>query len=492
VGILFKNKPMKQNPVLHSLCQRANNVLSKDIPKMRSAVPIAALSLKPFVVGGLGNFPYYYKDPNTQTFNRKTYDWIKTNLEAQTNPHAQAVGSTLPNLFIDVFSKITYSLSTKHLDELAAAGEEIFTYQKKLLAAWVQAYGPIKPEEGKTIIDKVITIIITSWTSTPITFDDLLDTSNSMGILTNIPASGYPIMPSLINYINAVNKSNSLVISSPLNTGYLNKALAAAQYPDQSNGGMTLNDNSIQPAYVINTSLKDIIDGLKNTSKIITVTASVSHVNDNEIKVDISGNVPFNIHPHNFFKITVNSDPKYFSKLLKQASEPIKIDLSFRGVTMVNFQPVAFSKANNKNWFWSEPILEAIQNGGKDVTGYKFSPTPNIDFTKDGPFGFLTGVAISNFPVINIKLSSTGHKDIETSINDSDSIEIELLGNAIETDSPGPNITKSVKADASTNSVTISLGHSSSLIPSLESRAWVHGVQVTYPLAMASKDISCV
>jgi hypothetical protein len=45
VGILFKNKPMKQNPVLHSLCQRANNVLPKDIPKMRSAVPIAALSL---------------------------------------------------------------------------------------------------------------------------------------------------------------------------------------------------------------------------------------------------------------------------------------------------------------------------------------------------------------------------------------------------------------------------------------------------------------
>jgi hypothetical protein len=83
----------------------------------------------------LGNFPYYYKDPKTQTFNSKTYNWIKTNLEAQTKPHAQAVGSTLPNLFIDVFSKVTYSLFTKHLDELAAAGEEIFTYQKKLMAA---------------------------------------------------------------------------------------------------------------------------------------------------------------------------------------------------------------------------------------------------------------------------------------------------------------------------------------------------------------------
>lgn len=478
---------MKQNPIIYSLCQAANKTLSKAIPKMRSAVPLVALNLKPFVVGSLGLFPYYWKDPNTQTVNLKTYNWIKTNIEAQSNPYAQASGSTFPNLFIDAFSKISYCLSKADRDELTKASENIWKEEKELINIWTLVYGAIQPEKGKAIIDMIIDIIVSTWKSTVTTLAKLQLSSNLNSFLDKTPASGLPILPILLNYINALNRSVSLQNATSLSTGYLKNALAAVQSPNSNNGGIQLNDNSIQPAYVINTPLQKILDGLKDTSKSITITATASYIDDNEISFKIPNNAPFEIHPHDFLKMTVKSDPNYFIKLLKQSNTPIKIDLSFRGVTMVYFQPVAFSKSQNKNWYWSEPIVEAIRNGNSDVSGFKFLPTPSIDFSEDGPFGFLTGVAISNFPKIDLQLNSSAHKDIVAIVQDSTTIDIELLGNAVESVSSEPNMKKSSNTDSSTNFVTVSLEAQETLFPNLESRAWVHGVQVIYPATMAKK-----
>ncbi|PHS05908.1 MAG: hypothetical protein COA88_11570 [Kordia sp.] len=469
---------MKNNTFNNLLCQGASNVLSKDIPKSKSfADTTPELNLQTFGVGGLGNFPYYWQDPFNLSFNSDTYNWISANLKAGVNPIAQASGSTFTNLYIDVLSKISYSLSPTSTTELTDASNNIITQQQNLLRIWVSVY-------GSASIDSLINTIINTWTSPPITLLDLQNSNNLTTDLNQVPVSGMPILPILTNYIDALNKSTSLINASSSNSGYLSAALAALQTPNRTNGGILLSDNSVQPAYVITTPLQDILNGLKNTSNTNTIEVTIDRVNDNVISVEVPGQPAFNIHPNDFLKMSVNSDSDLFSTILKKSIGPVKLDLSFSGVTMVYFQPVAFNKSNNENWFWTQPVIDAIKNGSTGVTGFKFLPKPNIDFSEEGPYGFLTGVAISNSPTIDLKVCSTDYQTIANSIQDSDTVELELLGCAIENESQVSNLTKSVNTDSSTNSVLVSLSPQSVAAPSVNSRAWVHGVQVEFPAAM--------
>ena len=75
-----------------------------------------------------------------------------------------------------------------------------------------------------------------------------------------------------------------------------------------------------------------------------------------------------------------------------------------------------------------KPVIDAINNGDKDVSGYKFSPKLQIDFSNKGSFGFLTGAVISNYPSITITIKSSQFDSFTKDINGAASIGLSFLG----------------------------------------------------------------
>ncbi len=481
------------NPIFQLLTNQAEAIVSVSpqtgTQAMKYTLP-SLPTLQPFVTGGLGNFPFYWQDPNNLLFNVNTYNWINANLMAGANPLQQALGSSFTNLFIDAIGSISYFLSTQDQANLTQASNNITNQQQNLLSGWQSVYGSIPA--GSTPIDGVINTICTTWASPAITFQTLQNASNVSAILNATPPSGMPIIPLLINYIDALNKYVSLSNASSANTGYLNSALSALQNPNATNGGLPANDHKIYPAYQINTPLQDILDGL-GADNAITLNLSVQLENNTGlVKVTTVGTNPFNISLDELIILSLNSDPTFLKNILVNATQPTTIEVVFKGVTMVYFSPQTFNQSTNQNWYWVSPIAEAINNGNNDVTGFKFSPAITIDFSKNGPFAILSAVAISNLPSISLTITMPDYQSISETVNNAslnttslfgvslqqDIIDLTYNCNAIPQSAEG---TVTILSSVSSASKSFNLAYTNSY--SLNSLGWVHGVIPNYPLA---------
>ena len=365
----------------------------------------AAAELEPFQVGSLGNFPYYWRDPRTLEFNEATYRWINSNLKSNTKP--VQLDQSFTNLYMDVLSKVTYSLSSTdqaHLDKLTS---HIADHQLAILETWKEVYGTLPGvQNNEEIIDKITQIIVSQWADPSTTLETVQHSTNIHTLLNNTPASGKRILPEFIRWVNAVNTANSFANDVSLNNAYINRALNAVQKPSAENGGMRISDSTgfIRPAYRITTPLHEVLSSLNSKDNKLKFSVSLLHSSGEEYNISIKGYESFRVSADKIFSLIEGDPSEALKDQIPVVDSPAEILVTLSGVAMINFGPVPFDKATGKSWYWIKPIQDAIKNGDKDVSGFKFSPKPQIDFSKEGPFGFLTGVLIArdvSFKVID-------------------------------------------------------------------------------------------
>jgi hypothetical protein len=306
----------------------------------------------------------------------------------------------------------------------------------------------------------------------------------SNALLNKTPASGKPIIPVLANYLNALGSAISLENNSTMNQAYLGRALAAVQTPKADNGGLLTDDNLFHPAYQIATQLSDILNGLKATGNAISLEMSVSRFSENEFSVSIAGGTNFKIPILDLFTLSVGAEASYFSEHIATSSNKTEIELTYTGVTLVNYGPVAYDLSMpDKYWYWTKPIKDAIKNGDSNVSGFKFSPKPQIDFSESGPFGYVTGVAISNYPSVKITVTSSNYESIKKTFEQEVKVGLSFLGIPLGIKGSKSTYSHSVSVHSSSQTVTITLNPPQELIAgnSLDSVGWVLGVQTEYP-----------
>ena len=552
----------------------------------------SALGSKPlesFMVGALGNFPYYWQNPRNLEFNAKTYTWISSALKATStnrpllslaanhvrdeqvvllnawkqayghfpegdgepidlvvnsiancwaNPPANltqmenalnlnqllnttppsgkpiipvlanyldALGSSATNnlglattnntpkqldqsfnsIYIDAFSKVGYLLSSTDKAKLNKAYQDATDQQVALLNAWKQAYGSFPPGDGEAI-DKVIGKIATDWANPPTNITAMAAAINLKELLNKTPGSGQPIISVLANYLAAINSVIPLANAATMNQAYLNRALKAVQSPSEENGGLQTDDNVYHPAYKMATQLSDILNGLKAINNAISLKMSVSRYSESEFKVSIARGASINVPILDLFTLSVDAEASYFSDHIATKSNTTDIELTYTGVTLVNYGPVAYDQSNpNQYWYWTKPIKDAIKNGDNDVSGFKFSPKPQIDFSESGPFGFVTGVAISNYPSVKITVTSSDYESIEKTFEQKVKVGLSFLGIPLGIKGSESTYSHSVSVNSSSQTVTITLDPPKELIAgnSVDSVGWVLGVQTEYPAA---------
>ena len=160
--------------------------------------------------------------------------------------------------------------------------------------------------------------------------------------------------------------------------------------------------------------------------------------------------------------------------------------MTFPGANLVTVGPRAFeATGTSKYWYWMDPIRDAVANTtNKNVSGYKFEPVPDIDFSKNGNFAFLEGVVISGYPTIEIKVKSANYKKIQQDFSQSSEVGVSAFGVEFVSASEKTSSSK-VSVDEANKTVTITISPPPTLVAGTvnDARGWVLGVLPVYPAA---------
>lgn len=466
---------MSTNQIIDALKEQARQIVSSSL---------GTAQLEAFDVTGAGNFPYYWQDPNNLKFNAKTYGWIAAGLEPKQRPFE--LGSTFVDTYRRALSSVVYTLSKDDQAKLNAATSNAKNQQVVLLQAWQQAYGALPA--GPTPLDGIVKTILTDWTAkgASVSLDDLRNATNLRRLLPNTPPVGEPILSPLALWLNAVGGAVGLQNATTMNAAYVARALDATQSPTSDNGGLPLNTGKLVPAYSIATALPDILNQLANDNQVITLEMTVTRSTEDQFDVSVSGGAKFSIPVLDFLSLNVGGNASYFKSTLATTGTSTVVKMTFPGVTLVNFAPAAFVANTGNNWYWVDPIVEALSNGNRDVSGYKFSPAPGIDFTSQGPFGFLQGVVVSRFPTIQITTTTSDYKNVQSTFQQSVSLGISFLGIPLGFNGSESTYSHSAQIDASSSTVSITLAPPKQLVGVAETDAlaWVLGVLPKYPASL--------
>ncbi|MFY0310299.1 hypothetical protein ACFMBG_10475 [Leisingera sp. D0M16] len=473
------NEVTPADQIIDYLKDQANTILSS---------ALGSSKLQGFAVTSLGNMPYVWQDPSTLKFNTQTYTWIKSNLRSSTVPYQFDPGTDFTNQYLNTASKIGWSLSSGDQAKLNAAAANATQQQAAVLNTWQSQMGELPP--GKQPIDGIAEIITTEWADPPTTLTALQNSINPDQLLNKVPASGGPVVPVFMNWINALGAAVPLQNQITMNNAYLKRAIQAIQQPSETNGGLTLNDGSVEPAYAVSTPVADIENALKNASNKIELSMDVKRATSDEFQVSISGGGGFSVPVFDFLTLDVGGSSSYFSSDIATTSNETTVNMTFTGVNLVNYGPPAFSQAGQtKYWFWMDPVNEAIKNGypAKDVSAFKFVSQPPVsDWGDSGPFGYLAGAAISNYPSIEIVVKSSSYQQIEKTFQQSASVGISFFGIRLGGGKEG-SYSHSVTTDSSSSTVKITLTPPASMVAGtvVDSRGWVLGVQPIFPASKA-------
>lgn len=464
------SQSLKADVIINALKDQANTILS---------AALGSTKLESFNVGSKGNIPYYWQNPRNLEFNAKTYDWINCSLKDATTP--LQLDELFTNLYFEALKNIYYSLSTEDQAKLNQAKANAVDQQGSVLRTWQEAYGKLPSAEDEQPIDLIASVITKKWADPPTTLNKIKEAKRLDAVLNNVPASGEPIVPIFANWLNALGEAVSLENNTTLNKRYLDDVKDAIQSPTKENGGLTLDKGTVLPAYSVSTQLADIVNGLK-ADQPVNLTMTVTRSTEDEFKVSIEGGLSFTIPVPDLFMLNVGGNAKYFQSNIATSDNETKVTMTFPGVTLVNFGPVDFNLATEKYWFWMEPIRDAIKNGDRDVSGFKFRPDPEIDFSA---FGYLMGAAISNYPSMVITVKSANYERIQKTFEQSASVGLTFLGIPLGIGGKESTYSNKVTTDASNQSVTIEIKPPKELVAgtAVDSVGWILGVQPNYPAA---------
>lgn len=460
--------------ILTKLKDQANDILSA----------AHNVELDIFHAQGSGNFPYFVKDTSNRRFNEKTYVWINQCLEKRKEGMPVSLDGDYNGKFLRVVTAISYGLNEADQAELNQSKLEAEEQQAAVLDAWLGAYGEFP--EGKVPIDDVFGVILKDWvTQEGTTLQDLLNAPDLSEALGKTPPSGTPVVDVIGSYLEAMGDSLSLLNSISLNNGILRSIRRAINKPSAKNGGFQLNDGTddFYPEYLMSTPQDNILEGLKSENK-VGIGFKMTEFSSSDASLSISGEASFKV-PLGFFDIDLGANANYFTNTMTKNTKSIEMDMEFTGVTVVKFGPEPFRTAGRKGWHFTDAIREAIAIGKQDISGFRFAPKPNVDFTKNGDFGFINAVAISQYPTITIKVASSDYKKIKTDFDAAAEADLKLdfLGMPLGAGLSGSYKQNDVSIDEASGTITIVLTPPVDSIAGLtkEATAFILGVQTEYP-----------
>lgn len=446
---------------------------------------------RPFSVGALGNFPYYWQDPATLLFNTKTYQWIAAGLKAGSNP--VQLDGFFTNRFIRLLGSISYGLSTADQAQLDRAQATATNEQRALLQAWRSAFGALPGDAaGSPVINLIMEEIACTWASPATDLNTLSAAADPSVLLNRTPPAGQSVLSALCDYLAAIKSSVPLLNEVTRNSGLLSRALTALQDPTTENGALMLSDRSLVPAYAVQTPVHDILAGLAMTteSRTVRLALDVKSGGIGAHEVAINGGVTARVPTTQILGLGSRASNDILGSILSVggAQDTVRVTADFPGVTTVCFAPCAFLIGAFKNWFWTEPIIQAVRNGKNDVSGFKFTPDPPFDLSEEGPVGCVTSVIISRNPSIKVATSQPLGSRLADAVTSTPGGELSFLGRSLGTLGAADGYELAEVRSTPSEQVTLRPVPNLGSGVLVDARAWVLAVKTEFLVPSATID----
>lgn len=463
---------------------------------------LSGAELVPFSPTGRGEFPFHFMNSqHPEQFNYLTYEWISTLLakKPSSDPVVRFADDPFTNQFIEAIGKVKFNLSKADEATLDAARKKADQESNALQDAWQATYGSLpKPSsEYETVADAIVNYIAANWAYPKTDSEKMQKSTNLDKLLNRTPASGHSIRPILAKWLFAMGDSISLQ-NQLMNNNYLKIAMEGVQLDDDpkvaAKRGVESDDAKVKyiPEYRVSPQVKTIFDSLDDTSKnTIATTLTLSYDSENTTKVEVNNGSIFRIPWGDFLTVEEGERTENLASTLVTKNSKTTIKMTFTGCNVVDFHPQAFDMSTNSGWAWFDPIKHAHKNWTekkKDVTGFCWATEiePDFDFSNYGDFGYTQGVAISNYPEIEITVVDENYSEIANRFHHEKKHKVVVLGMTFA-DDKDENLKFNKDIVKESKSLTIRLSQPKATSPILKdinkSLAWVLGAFVHYPCA---------
>ncbi|WP_420551201.1 lamin tail domain-containing protein [Tenacibaculum aiptasiae] len=464
--------------IINELKKQANQLLSATY----------GVNLEAFHVGSKGNFPFYWENSSNLKFNSASYDWIKSSIKRESSDGPVTLEGVFTNIFLETITNIAYSLSTADQAILTKAHQNAQEQQGALLRAWRAAFGTLP--SGNTPINDILGTIQKDWSSKPnLTLQQIQNARDLNEELDKTPPAGAPILPVLASYLNALGSAINLENDVTLNNSILRDLRNAINNPTASNGAVEVYNSSAGSSmylpnypFAASSSVAKLTNSLQHpTANPITLKMSVSNFNGSDVTISVNGGAGVTIPVLDFFSISGSGHASYFKNTIAAEASQIDIEMSFSGVTLAQFGPMDYDISSRQGWLYADPIKQAMKNGDKDVSGFKFGTTESADLAKE--FSFINAVAFSNFPDIKMVIHSSSYESIETIFKETTSWSVGFLGIPLGGGSQ-TYTSKDTQVNSSDGTITINLSAPQAVVSESadSSTGFVLGVQPEFPL----------
>lgn len=461
------------------------------------------LHVVPVAIGGAGYFPYVTENPDG-VFNANTYGYLNRVVVPDPND-SDAVLLTDPftGAYNGVIRSTFFALSKADENALVEAELRAQAQQNAVVSSYEQTYGRITPDQLKdanvtTKIDYVIDYKVARvWSGAidrktpPLRLADV-DLTDIESLLPFLPTSARPLLNPITLYLQKMEDSLSLIDTRNYSQSVLDATADASSKATETNGGLEIMSSdgvrSMVPAWRVGVTEQQIMEGLANTKQTLTVQMAVTKIDTTTVRAEVSGKGG-GVIPIDFFSLGVSGSFDLDIYSFRGTAESVSIEMTFPGLTIVPVEPKRWDKAQGTGWYYPKPIYDAVRNGGADVTGFVFNPTPSYDFSAGGNFGLLRTLLLSQFPTISIDYTQGNWDEFSSEFRQNSSWDFRIFGMKVGSFSQSLYVGVAKKNDVGggftvrfePNPQTLSVGP-------LDRVTYVVGAEVLYPGAAPALD----
>jgi len=381
---------------------------------------------------------------------------------------------------------LNWKLSPSDEQVLVNAENNATSQASQLISNWqnMSFQPPIPPTvTGTYPCVNFITNAICKWSSTPNVTLQMIQTSRNVTALLNLAPNGASLIyPCLTLYLNALSVGISLQ-NEEMYTGAVIEALkdnVTSPSVDPSGGLVFPNIPGVYPAYTVKQGGMEVTNGLNKTSNALNISVQVTRDSVDSSSVSVEGGASLTVPGLDWFTGSFGGSGNYSYSQETAVNSKMTIQLTFSGVTPVNFEPEGFIYSSNYGWFDPSIIVQA-SNYNPNTTGFCFNTKPTINLGVNGDMGLATGMMISNAPSLQVTYEGSNSETIVQQWKAQENSSFSLFGLfTFGASSSQSNFQSSVKTSESGFTITWTPPDAAVVTPLLRT-AFLIGVSVSWP-----------
>jgi hypothetical protein len=434
-----------------------------------------------------GGFMWCYQNLNQQ-FNEGTLDFIGANVIPGSAPGMARLSSagSFQNAWAQLLTGLIYSLSSDDTVRLNRTVLAAQVHAQQVVTDYVAIFGSVNdaaraaaraalPSANIQNSFDYITAYVMGylWSgasrtkAAPLTPRQMSNSSGLLSLLPGAPLSARPLVATTAQTFALQQRAQLITAQQEQGHWILTQMLANLTTPTEANGGMqTVNPNTgavseaFQPAYSAAASISAIENDLSNDTRVLRISMPMApNAAGSQVR---------------------------FAAAQGEAAET-RITIEYRGYCLVPVGPQPWQQASNRGWYSSDPVVQAVNNGSRDVTGFHFvSPSPfrltNID--NGGNVGFISAVLISNSPTVTVHYDNTDPAAVKRTLPDNQTGTLELFGSLTFGNAVSGGYCADCRASGSSAGADVVFSPSKELqtVPQLQRSAYVIGAVISNPV----------